>query len=163
MNRSFADDLLADFAAEAEERLEHLEELLLALATAGPEDRAGLLAGVKLELHTLKGNAGMMGLSEQQVLAHELEDLTEAVDRESPDVQPLLSGVDRFRALLEESASQLGAPTSSEMAAVSAAAAAAMPGDVVLLSPGCASFGLFRDEFDRGEQFRQVVRGLAAN
>jgi two-component system chemotaxis sensor kinase CheA len=125
MNRSFADDLLADFAAEAEERLEHLEELLLALATAGPEDRAGLLAGVKLELHTLKGNAGMMGLSEQQVLAHELEDLTEAVDHESPDVQPLLSGVDRFRALLEESASQLGAPTSSEMAAVSAAAAAA--------------------------------------
>ncbi len=46
--------------------------------------------------------------------------------------------------------------------AVAAAAAGAIPGDVVLLSPGCASFGLFQDEFDRGERFRQAVRALAA-
>lgn len=46
--------------------------------------------------------------------------------------------------------------------AVEAAAQAARPGDTVLLSPGCASFGLFRDEFDRGEQFRQAVAALAA-
>mgnify|MGYP000987489969 CR=1 FL=1 len=44
--------------------------------------------------------------------------------------------------------------------AVTAATGAAQPGDTVLLSPGCASFGLFRDEFDRGEQFRQVVAAL---
>ncbi|HEV2527364.1 MAG TPA: UDP-N-acetylmuramoyl-L-alanine--D-glutamate ligase [Thermomicrobiales bacterium] len=37
-----------------------------------------------------------------------------------------------------------------------------MPGDVVLLSPGCASFGLFRDEFDRGEQFRAAVARIDA-
>ncbi|MFT4037834.1 MAG: UDP-N-acetylmuramoyl-L-alanine--D-glutamate ligase [Thermomicrobiales bacterium] len=46
--------------------------------------------------------------------------------------------------------------------AVAAATEAALPGDIVLLSPGCASFGLFRDEFDRGEQFRQAVAALAA-
>ena len=46
--------------------------------------------------------------------------------------------------------------------AVTAATNAAGPGDCVLLSPGCASFGLFRDEFDRGEQFRQEVAGIAA-
>jgi hypothetical protein len=45
--------------------------------------------------------------------------------------------------------------------AVRAAAAAAAPGDVVLLSPGTASFGLFRDEFERGERFREAVRALA--
>jgi UDP-N-acetylmuramoylalanine--D-glutamate ligase len=52
-------------------------------------------------------------------------------------------------------------PYESMQTAVSAATAAAAAGDVVLLSPGCASFGLFRDEFDRGEQFRRVVGKLA--
>jgi UDP-N-acetylmuramoylalanine--D-glutamate ligase len=32
--------------------------------------------------------------------------------------------------------------------------------DVVLLSPACASFGLFKHEFDRGEQFNQAVKSL---
>ncbi len=114
MSRRFADDLLADFAAEAEERLDHLEELLLALPRTAAAERPALLSGVRLELHTLKGNAGMMGLSEQQVLAHELEDLADTVDGDEPDVQPLLAGVDRFRVLLAATASQLGAPTRSE-------------------------------------------------
>lgn len=33
--------------------------------------------------------------------------------------------------------------------------------DVVMLSPGAASFGLFQNEFDRGRQFNQNVLGLA--
>jgi UDP-N-acetylmuramoylalanine--D-glutamate ligase len=44
--------------------------------------------------------------------------------------------------------------------AVRHAAAVAPPGAVVLLSPGCASFGLFVDEFDRGDQFRAAARAL---
>jgi UDP-N-acetylmuramoylalanine--D-glutamate ligase len=37
---------------------------------------------------------------------------------------------------------------------------AAAPGDVVLLSPGFTSFGLFLNEFDRGERFRMAVLAL---
>ncbi|MDW8060769.1 MAG: UDP-N-acetylmuramoyl-L-alanine--D-glutamate ligase [Thermomicrobium sp.] len=44
--------------------------------------------------------------------------------------------------------------------AVRQAFALAEPGGVVLLSPGCASFGLFRDEFHRGESFRAAVQRL---
>lgn len=51
-------------------------------------------------------------------------------------------------------------PFDSMRAAVEAGAALAGHGDVVLLSPGCASFGLFRDEFDRGDKFREAVASL---
>jgi UDP-N-acetylmuramoylalanine--D-glutamate ligase len=45
--------------------------------------------------------------------------------------------------------------------AVAAAAAAAMPGDVVLLSPACASLDMFRDYNHRGDVFAAAVRALA--
>jgi UDP-N-acetylmuramoylalanine--D-glutamate ligase len=45
-------------------------------------------------------------------------------------------------------------------AAVEAAAAAAQPGEVVLLSPACASFDAFRDFEQRGERFREIVGEL---
>jgi len=44
---------------------------------------------------------------------------------------------------------------------VKAARRSAQPGDVVLLSTGCASFGLFKDYKDRGDQFKQAVSSLA--
>jgi UDP-N-acetylmuramoylalanine--D-glutamate ligase len=44
--------------------------------------------------------------------------------------------------------------------AVQKARAAAVKGDIVLLSPGGSSFNLFKNEFDRGEQFREEVRNL---
>ena len=36
----------------------------------------------------------------------------------------------------------------------------AQSGDVVLLSPGCASFDMFRDFEDRGDQFKALVGKL---
>jgi UDP-N-acetylmuramoylalanine--D-glutamate ligase len=54
----------------------------------------------------------------------------------------------------------LSREASSMEEAVRLAAGAAQVGDVVLLSPACASFGLFQNEFDRGDQFNQYVEAL---
>jgi UDP-N-acetylmuramoylalanine--D-glutamate ligase len=45
--------------------------------------------------------------------------------------------------------------------AVTAAASAAKPGEVVLLSPACASFDAYADFEQRGEDFRRIVEELA--
>ena len=44
--------------------------------------------------------------------------------------------------------------------AVRRAAAAARPGEVVLLSPACASFDAFENFEQRGERFREIVEAL---
>jgi UDP-N-acetylmuramoylalanine--D-glutamate ligase len=50
----------------------------------------------------------------------------------------------------------------SEMmgAAVHSAAAQAQPGDVIMLSPACASFDQFKDFEARGDAFRAIVEAL---
>ena len=51
-----------------------------------------------------------------------------------------------------------GLKTMTEIVATSQSHAE--PGDVVLLSTGCASFGLFKDYKDRGNQFQVAVKSL---
>jgi len=52
-------------------------------------------------------------------------------------------------------------PFSKFRPAVMTAKELAQKGDIVLLSPGAASFGMFKNEFDRGNQFKKIVNDLA--
>lgn len=64
---------------------------------------------------------------------------------------------------LHDNFDSLGIPvrdTHSMRECVDACYELAQPGDTVLLSPCCASFDLFKNMEDRGEQFKQMVRNL---
>lgn len=62
-----------------------------------------------------------------------------------------------LRQLIEEAGGSIEGVFGSMADCVRAAVGEAQPGDIVALSPGCASFGMFRNEFDRGGQFAAAV------
>ncbi len=85
------------------------------------------------------------------------------------DLGPLLAQRVKHTFLLGETREKLRAAWSlftpctlvdSLLEAVLEAVKNAVPGDVVLLSPACSSFDLFRDYRHRGEVFRQAVEQL---
>ncbi|MGE5234674.1 MAG: chemotaxis protein CheA [Acidobacteriota bacterium] len=133
---ALAEELLPDFIAEARERLEHLEELLLRTQTATVAARPALLDEVKRELHTLKGNAGLMGFASLQASAHQMEDIVAGLDPARPAVGPILSGIDHFRSALARLTAEAGHATAPQPAGEVTGTEAAAPGGIEKLGGG---------------------------
>ena len=74
----------------------------------------------------------------------------------------LLEGTatDALHAMLKQRSVGIAGRFTSMADAVGSAAGKASAGDIVALCPGCASFGMFRNEFDRGDQFRKAVEAV---
>jgi UDP-N-acetylmuramoylalanine--D-glutamate ligase len=73
------------------------------------------------------------------------------------------TGSDKLRALLAADGIVSLGPFDQLDAAVAVALESAAPGDRVVLSPGCASFGMFLNEFDRGRKWKEaVMRGVGS-
>jgi UDP-N-acetylmuramoylalanine--D-glutamate ligase len=97
-----------------------------------------------------------------------LEDWPEAIVQRCRDVVLLSgSGTDELLLALQKVANKLGVGNpvrgvyDNFPAAMAAAVALTQPGDVLLFSPGFTSFGMFLNEFDRGDTFVAYVRKLA--
>ena len=125
-------------------------------ATA-PVAAAAALAALAGETVRLLAGGADKGLDPEPLVA------AVAAHRPTPTVY-LFDGTatPRLAAHLLASGIEPRGPFTSMAEAVEAARADAASGETVLLSPGCASFGLFADEFDRGAQFRRHVLGLTA-
>jgi UDP-N-acetylmuramoylalanine--D-glutamate ligase len=67
------------------------------------------------------------------------------------------SGSDKLIPLLEAEGVPFDGPYDELDKAVQAALAAAKAGDSIVLSPGCTSFGMFANEFDRGLKWKRSV------
>jgi UDP-N-acetylmuramoylalanine--D-glutamate ligase len=70
------------------------------------------------------------------------------------------SATDRLTALLDKQNIPYEGPYNSLETAVKLVAAESQSGESVIFSPGATSFGMFLNEFDRGDKFRQIVLNL---
>lgn len=71
------------------------------------------------------------------------------------------TGSEKLRLLLDQDGTSYEGPYDDLDKAVRRALEKAAPGDTVLLSPGCTSFGMFRNEFDRGRKFKECAARTA--
>ena len=89
-------------------------------------------------------------------------ELARAATRDSVEMVALIgTEADRIGTALDQAGySRFTVRCRTLEAAVHAASERAQPGDVVLLSPACASFGMFDNYAERGREFKRIVRAL---
>lgn len=94
----------------------------------------------------------------------DFESLAETTEKNVKEVI-LLEGTatDKIEKSLRNKKPKIGGRFNSLKKAVTQAFLDGESGDTVLLSPACASFGMFINEFDRGEKFKNTVSSITVS
>ena len=106
MELEFDKEMLDEFVSEAREHLETIEEDFLNLEKQKDDPDPELVNKVFRAIHTIKGCAGFLGMTNINGLAHVMETLLSMVRNneikpELKFVDPLLKGVDTLNAMLD--------------------------------------------------------------
>jgi two-component system, chemotaxis family, sensor kinase CheA len=101
------DDLIDEFVTEAIEHLGDVESLLLSLETGVPEESVESIQKVFRAVHSIKGTAGFVGLSQINLLAHAAENILDQMRSKeliaTQDViNLLLKAIDSLRGLVRD-------------------------------------------------------------
>jgi two-component system chemotaxis sensor kinase CheA len=89
--------LAGDFAREALELIDQLEESLLSVESLPLEQRQPAAAAARRTMHTLKGNAGLVGAFALQAALHQMEDMAEDLGKAPEAAAALLKALDAVR------------------------------------------------------------------
>jgi UDP-N-acetylmuramoylalanine--D-glutamate ligase len=136
-----------------------LEEVALARGVTWVNDsKATNVASARVGIEAF--GAGVHLIAGGSLKGGGFEDLRNAVATRCTGVYLIGEAADRLAADLEPAGVRIERCGDLERAAA-AAAGAARPGEVVLLSPACASFDQFADYEERGERFRELARRWA--
>jgi UDP-N-acetylmuramoylalanine--D-glutamate ligase len=100
-------------------------------------------------LHVILGGRGKREPYGPLAAAFKPSDRAYLIGEAAPEIEPALTAAGVSLVLAGDLAN-----------ALEAAASVAAPGDVVLLAPACASFDQFTSFEERGDLFRDLVRGL---
>jgi len=163
-HRASSEDILEKLAhlpalAHRQEELETINEVTYVNDSTATIPDATIAA---LHAYRKRSLVLILGGSDKQL---EFAELATAIAKANIRALVFLPGNATSAQIMQIKASADVLPPITEVAtmpeAVQCAAAEAMPGDIVLLSPGATSFGLFDHEFDRGDQYKEAVANLS--
>lgn len=105
------------------------------LIAGGPDKKLDMNGLAKIISEKVKGLVFLKGEATEKIISALKKIMPEKNDSDFKVVDSMAKAVELAKGIAEE-------------------------GDVVLLSPGSASFGLFLNEFDRGDKFKEAVSAL---
>jgi len=99
--------LIEEFVSESAEHITETEQLLLALETSSEDESSGIITTLFRGVHSIKGAAGFLALTNISELSHRMETLLSSMRDKEIEPQPeyidlLLEGVDLLKQMIDD-------------------------------------------------------------